>query len=362
MEASRDRIPPKLGRPGVEVGAPWAYPMRGELLELSIDSVVLADNTLHDPARRPLYVYLPPAYRTDSERRFPSIYVLQGMTGQLDMWRNRSAFRRTPLELYDQLFSDPGTPPAILVFVDCWTSLGGSQFLDSPGTGRYHSYLCDEVVPAIDAEFRTVADREHRGVAGKSSGGYGAMVTPLLRPDLFSGLASHAGDALFEFCYLPEFPQTVRTLRDHYQGAFANFWQDFRARQGRSLPTDHTLVNSYCMAACYSAAADGTPEMPFSVETGEMISGIWERWLEWDPVRMVANRAEAAARLRAIYLDGGRSDEFHLEVGAGAVRAALERVGVADVRLELFDGGHGGIEYRYPIGIRHLVEVFSQDL
>ncbi|MDA8330254.1 MAG: alpha/beta hydrolase-fold protein [Candidatus Dormibacteraeota bacterium] len=361
MEGSNQQAPLELTSPG-ELGAPWARPMQGQLLEFAIDSRVLTGNSLGDPARRPLYVYLPPAYGSDPGRRFPTIYVLQGMTGQLDMWRNRSAFRLTPMELYDQLFSDPATPPAILVFVDCWTSLGGSQFLDSPGTGRYHSYLCDEVVPAVDARLRTIADRDHRGVAGKSSGGYGAMVTPLLRPDLFSGLASHAGDAMFEFCYLPEFPETIRVLRDHYQGSFARFWEEFRARPGQSRPTDHTLVNSYCMAACYSAASDGTPEMPFSVETGEMIPAVWDRWLEWDPVRMVTARPDAASQLKAVYLDGGRSDEFHLEVGATAVRASLERVGVADIRLELFEGGHGGIEYRYPTGIRHLIEVFSRDL
>ncbi len=336
--------------------------MTGELRELSIESRLLRDNPLGDPSRRPLYVYLPPQYRRAQERRFPSIYVLQGMTGQLDMWRNRTAFRRHPLELYDQLFSDPTVPPAILVFVDCWTSLGGSQFLDSPGTGRYHSYLCDEVVPAVDLAFRTLADRDHRGVAGKSSGGYGAMVTPLLRPDLFSGLASHAGDALFEYCYLPEFPQTVRVLRDHYAGSFRQFWEDFRARPGQSLPTDHTLINSYCMAACYSAQEDGTPELPFSEATGEMRPAVWDRWLEWDPVRLAASRPGAARELKAVYLDGGRSDEFHLEVGAVAFRAALERLGVQGIRLELFEGGHAGIEYRYPIGIRHLAEAFSRDL
>ena len=114
------------------------------------------------------------------------------------MWRNRFPFRRNFPELADELFASRESPPAILVYVDCWTSLGGSQFLDSPGTGRYHTYLCDEVVPFVDASYRTLTDAGHRGIAGKSSGGYGAMVTPMLRPDLFGGLVTHAGDALFE--------------------------------------------------------------------------------------------------------------------------------------------------------------------
>ena len=107
---------------------------------------------------------------------------------------------------------------------------GGSQFVDSPGTGGYHTYLCDEVVPWVDERYRTLPAREHRGIAGKSSGGYGAMITPMLRPDLFGGLATHAGDALFESCYLPEFKDTVRALRDDYEGSFDKFWADFRSR------------------------------------------------------------------------------------------------------------------------------------
>ena len=160
------------------------------------------------------------------------------MTGQLDMWRNRSAFRPSVPELVDRLFAGEGCPQALVVFVDAWTSVGGSQFLDSPGTGRYHSYLCDEVVAFVDERYRTLAGPAHRGIAGKSSGGYGAMVTPMLRPDVFGGLASHAGDALFELCYLPDFRETARALRDEYGGSFERFWEDFaRGPRSRRAPT-----------------------------------------------------------------------------------------------------------------------------
>ncbi len=160
-------------------------------------------------------MYLPPGYDDDPTRRSPSVYVIQGLTGQLDMWRSRAAFRLNFPELADGLFARGEAPPCIVVWVDCWTSLGGSQFLDSPGTGRYHSYLCDEIVPWVDDRYRTLLNREHRGITGKSSGGYGAMVTPMLRPELWGGLATHAGDALFEACYLPE-SRRCRALRDDY--------------------------------------------------------------------------------------------------------------------------------------------------
>jgi hypothetical protein len=316
---------------------------------------------LGDPVQRPVWVYLPPDYDSQPARRFPSIYVIQGMTGQLDMWRNRAAFRKNFPELVDELFGRGGAPPCIVVFVDCWTSYGGSQFLDSPGTGRYHTYLCDEVVPWIDARYRTLAAARHRGIGGKSSGGYGAMVTPMLRPDLFGGLATHAGDALFELCYLPEFGRCVRALRDHYEGSYARFWEEFNrpSRPPVSGPGDGELVNQWAMAACYSADEDGSIHLPFDVSTGQLIPPVWERWLNWDPVRMVARYSDALRSLRAIYIDAGKKDEYFLDLGAEAFRQALTAIGVTDVFFELFDAGHGAIEYRYPIALKYLAERLS---
>ena len=224
---------------------PWSSPIRGRFDEHVFASDALRGNPLGDPHERPLWVYLPPGYDEDPERRYPSIYVIQGLTGQLDAWRNRSPFRRNFPELADELFASSAAPPCILVWVDAWTSIGGSQFVDSPGTGRYHTYLCDEIVPWVDAEYRTLPERDHRGISGKSSGGYGAMVTPMLRPDLFGGFATHAGDALFEVCYLPTFRESVRLLRDSYDGSYDRFWADFRSRPAFSKKGDDHLLNDW---------------------------------------------------------------------------------------------------------------------
>lgn len=333
---------------------PWSFDTKGRYEEVLFESEVLKDNLLHDPYKRPLWIYLPPGYEDEPERRYPSIYMIQGLTGQLDMWRNRAPFRKNFPELVDDVFATTETPPCILVWVDCWTSYGGSQFLDSPATGRYHTYLCDEVVPWIDAHYRTLPQREHRGIAGKSSGGYGAMITPMLRSDLWGGLATHAGDALFEMCYLPEFPASVRALRDNYDGSFEKFWNDFRSRPAFSKRSDHTLLNDYCMAACYSADLDGTVNLPYDTQTGQLIPETWERWLAWDPVRMVPMHAEALQSMKAIYIDAGRRDEFYLDLGATAFHRALSEIGVTDVFFELFDATHMSIEYRYPLSLIYL--------
>jgi len=335
---------------------PWSREPAGRFDEHQLESAALRGNPLGDPHVRPLWVYVPPGA---GETPLPSLYLIQGMTGQLDMWRNRSAFRPTVPELVDRLFAEEGCPPALVVFVDAWTSYGGSQFVDSPGTGDYHTYLCDEIVPFVDAHYRTLAEPAHRGISGKSSGGYGAMITPMLRPDLFGGLATHAGDALFEVSYQPDFRESARALRDSYDGSFDAFWQDFRSRPAFSKQTDFPLLNTWGMAACYSANADGTVDLPFAVETGELVPDVWERWLAWDPVRMVDRHADALRSLRTIYIDAGKSDQFFLDLGAEAFRRALVRIGVTDVFFELFDATHSAIEYRYPLALRYLAERLS---
>jgi S-formylglutathione hydrolase FrmB len=340
---------------------PWGTTPVGRFDEHVLVSDALRGNPLGDPYERPLWVYAPPGYDSDPERRYPSVYLIQGLTGQLDMWRNRSAFRRNFPELADELFAAGEAPACICVWVDCWTSLGGSQFLDSPGTGRYHTYLCDEVVPWVDEHYRTLAAAGHRGIAGKSSGGYGAMVTPMLRPDLFGGLATHAGDALFESCYLPEFRETARILRDEYEGDYERFWEDFRGRPAFAKDSDHNLLNDWCMAACYSADEDGTVQLPFDPATAELIPDVWERWLRWDPVRMARHHADALRGMRAIYIDAGKRDQWFLDLGAEAFRRALEQIGVTDVQFDLFDATHMGIEYRYPLSLKYLAERLSPE-
>jgi hypothetical protein len=327
---------------------PWGRELRGRLDEHVFASEALRRNPLGDPHERPLWIYAPPGVADNTA--LPALYLIQGMTGQIDMWRNRSAFRPNVVELVDRLFADEGCPPARVVFVDAWTSYGGSQFVDSPAVGDYHTYLCDEVVPFVDGSYATSL----RGIAGKSSGGYGAMITPMLRPDLFSGLATHAGDALFEACYLPDFRDSARALRDSYGGSFESFFADFNSRPAFTKRDDATLLNIYAMAACYSNA-----ELPFDVTTSELREDVWEQWLAWDPVRMVPRYADALRGLRAIYIDSGKRDQYFLDLGAEAFRQALERIGVTDVFFELFDGTHSAIEYRYPLALRYLAERLS---
>lgn len=337
------------------LGPPWGRELKGRFEQLVVDSEILAGNPLGDPPRRPLYVYTPPGEHDG----LTSVYLIQGFTGQLDMWLSRNAFEQTIVERIDELFSGD-CPPALVVFVDAWTSYGGSQFINSSATGRYMDYLCDEVVPFIDGRYPTSASRDNRGITGKSSGGYGAMIVPMIRPDVFGALASHAGDALFESCYLKDFSETARALRDRYEGSYEVFFEQLRQAPAVDYEQHGPALNAYAMAACYSPdeSNPGKARLPFDVETGKLIDEVWAEWLAWDPVRMAAKYADALRTMKLIYLDAGKSDQYYLDLGAQAFAKELDALGI-DCFLELFPGKHGGIAYRYPKAIRMLVEALS---
>jgi hypothetical protein len=124
---------------------------------------------------------------------------------------------------------------------------------------------------------------------------------------------------------------------------------------------DHVLLGLLGVAACFSAREDGAVELPFDPKTAVVRPEVWERWLAWDPVRMVPRYASAVRGLRAIWIDAGRADDFFLDLGAEAFRAALAEAGVADevVRFELFEGTHAAIEYRYPLALAWLCQRIS---
>jgi Putative esterase len=333
---------------------PWDAPLAGQLNRHVIDSQLLRGNPLGDPHQRPLWVYTPPGYDSASER-LPTVYVIQGYTGHLSMWMNRTPYRQPFIETADAVFASGAAPACIVVYVDAWTAYGGSQFVDSIGTGRYHSYLCDEVVPWVDANYRTIPARKSRAITGKSSGGFGAMITPMLRPDLFGAFATHAGDNLYELCYLPDFGPVARALRN-YDADIMKWWDDFRSRPSFTKPEDADLLGMIGVAAAFSPRPDGTPELPCDPRSGRVIPDVWDKWLAWDPVRMASDYADALRQMDAIWIDAGTHDEHYLDLGAVAFRDELARVGVPDERIyfELFPAGHGGIDYRYPMSLTWL--------
>ncbi len=344
-----------------DLGPPWSRPLAGRWELGAVDSLALEGNPLGDPSRRPVLVYLPPGY-DESDRSWPAAYLLRGHTGQVDMWANRRAMAPTFLEQVDSCFATGEVPGLIVVLVDGWTSWGGAQYLDTPAVGRYSTYLSGDVVGWVEERYRTVARPAGRAVVGHSSGGYGALANGLLRPDVWGGIASHAGDALFECCYLPDLGTVARTLQTHHAGSWDQWWADVGERGLLAKETDFALLNLWCMAACYSADDDGTVNVPMEPD-GRLRPDVWERWLAHDPVRMIPARADVARGWQAVWIDAGTRDEVFLDVGARAVRDQLSAAGVGDGRVafDIHGGGHGNQEGRFVLSLRFMADRLDRD-
>jgi hypothetical protein len=353
-------------------------PPAGRLVVLEHDSRVLAGNPLGDPHVRRLPVWLPPGYDEGATRgrgrRYPVLFDLVGFTGSGHAHVNWRPFDENVPERVARLIRDKRMGPCIVVFPDCFTSLGGNQYVDSPAVGRYAAYLTRELVPFVDREFRTLASRDHRGLFGKSSGGYGAIVHGMLHPETWGALADHSGDAMFEFCYYTDLPRTLneldryrlpkrrpgptspaastrRVARGRDDGRIARFLEAMWRKEKLTDGEVHALM-MLAMAATYDPVP-GDPlgfRMPVNLETGEMIAARWKRWKANDPVAMVARHVRALKSLRAIYVDCGWRDQYHLHFGARMLSLALSRKGIRHV-YEEFDDTHSSIDYRMDVSL-----------
>ncbi len=321
---------------------------RGTLRMERVESRVLRGNPLGDPAVRDVPVYLPPDYARGS-KRYPVIYMLTGFTGSGRMLLNFSHFTE-PLDVrLDRLIGSGAMKPVIVVMPDCFTSFGGSQYLNSSATGRYADHLVREIVPWADRTFRTLPEAGHRAVAGKSSGGYGAMVHGMWHPDVFGAVACHSGDMCFEYCYLPDFPKAATELGR--AGGVEKWLRRFRSMPRKPHPA--TLVlNILAMAACYSPnrRAPLGVDLPFDIETGELRANVWQKWLALDPLRMLPAHAAALRGLRLLYVDAGTRDEWNLHLGARMFAQHATALGLRHVHQE-FDDGHMDISYRYDVSL-----------
>ena len=342
----------------------------GTLVVVEHESKVLKDNPLGDPHIRRFPVWLPPQYdQGRGERGFPVLFDLVGYTGSGWSHTNWQNFAENLPDRLDRLNAERKMGPAIVVFPDCFTSLGGNQYVNSSAIGRYADYLTRELIPFIDREFRTLADRDHRGCFGKSSGGYGAIVHGMLYPQHWGAVADHSGDAYFDFCYRSDWPNTLTELTKYRKperkdgaydvnrataklksglddGRVARFLDAFQGKEKPSGAEVMVLMN-LCMAATYdpSPSAPNGFKLPFNLETGEIIESRWKQWLKHDPVNMVAEHKKALKSLKGIFIDCGWRDQFHIHFGCRQLSRALKRAGV-EHRYEEFDDTHSGIDYR----------------
>jgi hypothetical protein len=345
----------------------------GRVVTLEHTSRVLAGNPLGDPHVRTLDVWLPPQYDQGRARglgaRFPVVYDLVGFSGSGRSHTNWRNFDENVPERAARLVHERKLGPLIVVFPDCFTSLGGNQYVNSSAVGRYADYLTRELVPFVDRELRTLADRAHRGCFGKSSGGYGAMIHGMKYPSCWGAVANHSGDAYFDFVY-DDWPNTLDELAKYRRparragkcnvaaavaaagangtddGRIARFLAHVWKTEQVGSSELHALMN-LAMAATYDPdpKAPNGFRVPFNLETGERLPRRWRVWLRHDPVNLVVRYARNLRTLRGLFMDCGWRDQYRIHYGSRLLSLRLTEHRVRHV-YEEFDGTHSGIDYR----------------
>ena len=307
-----------------------------------------------------LPIYLPPGYDSSSNR-YPAIYVLSGHGSSGPHMLNSPPWGESFPEQLDRLIVAGKVKPVIAVLPDCWTIFGGAQFLNSSALGRYEDYIIDELVPYVDRSYRTLAAGEHRGVTGKSSGGYGAMVQGMRNPETFGALASHSGDIYFEFGLLPDLAKLHANLLR------VGGLESYIAQIPTFKPKDHNPFFSVLGMLCYGAAYAPNPaatrgfDFPVDMESGALIEDVWRRWLEWDPVRMIdrPEYLEAFRGMSYLYFDCGLWDDLNFTPGTRIMSKKLKTAGIPH-DCEFFPDGHLNVSYRYDVSLPRLVAAISE--
>jgi S-formylglutathione hydrolase FrmB len=259
----------------------------------------------------------------------------------------------------DALIASGRCGELILVMPDCFTRFGGSQYLDSSATGRYMSHVVEELVPFVDRTFRTIPDRGHRGVMGKSSGGYGAWALAMMHPGTFGAMASHSGDCYFDYCYRGDVPRFCAAVQA--AGGVEKWFAEFE-RKIQKKHEDLTVLNILGMAAAYSPnpSAPLGIDLPCDLETGAFRDEVWRRWLQLDPLRMLEEKryADALRAMELVYLDCGTKDEWFLHLGARLMAGKLSDLGIAHHHEE-FDDGHMNVQYRYDVSLPRMAKALG---
>lgn len=334
--------------------------LQGDVRIDFVDSPALRGNALGDPSERPVVIYVPPDYDPQGSRRYPVMYCLHGYTGDAAALISARPWETNVVQWIDRLIAEKRMQPAILVIVDGFTRLGGSQYVNSIHNGDYATYVIRDVIGHVDENYRTVAREAGRAVLGKSSGGFGSMYLSMQYPGTFAAFASHSGDSYFPYAQPRGFVDAQRTL-EKFNWDIEEFVEQFEKKPKRPQAQYVTMeMLGYTAAYTPKSATAFDLELPFDRDTGALREDVFARWLEFDPVEMSRRKQAELARLRLRYLDCGRRDEYALDVGARLLAKQMREMGL-EVRHEEFDDDHRNVGYRYEVSLPALAGVLESE-
>lgn len=322
------------------------------ILYHSIYSKALENNLLGDSPERKVGIYLPPDY--NESQHYPFLMALSPYnTSSLGLISYQPG-KENVTERLDRLILSNKMPPCIVAFPDCFTRLRGNQYINSSVVGAYQDFLIEEVIPLVESQYPT-GGLGQRGCFGKSSGGFGAIVHGMTRPDIWSGIACHSGGMGFQWMV----SGYVSLISTELQRHGYNLEQFIKHTECAYKLTYEEFVTLMFLSFC--AAYDPDPSsflgirLPFDPYTGQWIQEHWKNWCDKDPALASSEKIRNLSSLKALYIDCGSFDQYHLQFGARVLHKTLEEQGISHY-FEEFPDTHTDLEYRYDLSLPFLVK------
>lgn len=325
------------------------------VVAITHESAALANNPLGDDPVRKLHLIVPDDH--DPKTPVPCVWWLAGYAGVGRGMLSHDSWQEGLEERVARLTKEGRIGPMIFALPDAFTKLGGCQYLSSPAVGDYETYLLEELREVVTSRY---AISSH-AIAGKSSGGYGAIVHAMKRPDLFDAVVCHSGDMGFELSLYPDLPKLMNAVRDHK--GVENLVRDFDRALKKKTGRWFGPISMLALAAVYSPD-ENEPlgiGLPFDIENGTFDDKRLAQWKTHDPVEMIEKPEHQAAlkQMKLVMIDCGNRDEHALHWGALNFHRKLERFEVPHV-YETFDDGHRSTSYRLDESFPRIFEALSR--
>src|SRR5690606_28539889 len=150
---------------------------QGTLERITVHGRSLEGTLAGDDPNREVFVYLPPSYASQPERRYPVVYFLHGYSVGAEAYVNLLGLP----EAMDEAIAR-GAREMIVVLPDANTRYNGSMYSSSPTNGDWEGFIAKDLVAYVDEHYRTIASPESRGLSGHSMGGYGTLRIAMKHP------------------------------------------------------------------------------------------------------------------------------------------------------------------------------------
>jgi S-formylglutathione hydrolase len=307
---------------GSVIAGAQAPALRGSLERVKVHGKSLDGNLMGESASPEVSIYLPPSYAKERGRRYPVVYLLHGYTGT-DLSYFGDSGRQLHL-IAERVYGTGSAREMILVMPNAMNAYGGSMYSNSVTAGNWEGYIADDVVAYVDQNYRTLATRDSRGLAGHSMGGYGTMRIGMKRPDVFSAIYALSS------CCLNE--GTVRPPRDGQPSPAESIRTVEEAKGNRAA--QGTLARA---AAWAPNPANPPLFLDLPTKSGEVQPAVAVKWAANSPVAMLDQYVANLKKLKAIAMDIGLQDT--LISGNRLLDEGLTRFGVVHT-FETYEGDH----------------------